>query len=83
MKKILYLFIILFLFAVSPAYSQDDPESILLKQFHTINSEEMMTWMEKLCSPEFNGRLNGNPGISFRSRMGCRKAKGMGIKTGR
>ena len=26
-----------------------------------ITSEEMMTWMEKLCSPEFNGRLTGTP----------------------
>ena len=43
------------------AYSQDDFESKLLKQFHTIQSEEMMGWMEKLCSPEFNGRLTGTP----------------------
>jgi len=43
------------------AFSQDESDSKLLKQFHAIQSEEMMTWMQKLCSPEFNGRLAGTP----------------------
>jgi hypothetical protein len=51
-----------FLLSVSLiAFSQDEAESQLLKQFHSITSEEMMTWVEKLCSPEFNGRLTGTP----------------------
>lgn len=40
---------------------QDDLETKLLSQFHKITSEEMMEWVEQLCSPEFNGRLSGTP----------------------
>ena len=61
MKNIISLFAILFLSASQVAFSQDDFETKLLKQFHNISSEEMMTWVEKLCSPEFNGRLTGTP----------------------
>jgi hypothetical protein len=61
MKRNTILFIILISFCSQTAFSQDDPEAKLLSQFHTINSMEMMTWIEKLCSPEFNGRLTGTP----------------------
>ena len=61
MKRILAFIVILFLSAYQVALSQDDFESKLLKQFHAITSEEMMTWIEKVCSPEFNGRLAGTP----------------------
>jgi hypothetical protein len=61
MKRILAFIVILFLSVYQVALSQDDFESKLLKQFHAITSEEMMTWIEKVCSPEFNGRLAGTP----------------------
>jgi len=61
MKKIYFLLIVLFLSSLTLIHSQDEAESKLLKQFHTITSEEMMSWIQKLCSPEFNGRLTGTP----------------------
>ncbi len=36
-------------------------DEVLLKNFHSITSEEMAGWMKTLCSPEFNGRLAGTP----------------------
>ena len=59
MKLIKYLFVILLLCASQVIFSQDDFETKLLTQFHSITSEEMITWVNKLCSPEFNGRLTG------------------------
>lgn len=61
MKKIIVY--ILPLVLSIPVFAQGDFEKELLKQFHTISSREMMGWVEKLCSPEFNGRLTGTPGF--------------------
>ena len=52
----------------------------LLKHFHTIRSEEMMTWMEKLCSPEFNGRLTGTPEFIASAKWVAGNLKEWGIK---
>ncbi|HLN55405.1 MAG TPA: M28 family peptidase [Bacteroidales bacterium] len=60
MKKIAVLLSLLYLPLIQ-ALPQNDNEAELLRQFHAINSEEMMSWVEKLCSPEFNGRLTGTP----------------------
>jgi hypothetical protein len=64
------------------AYSQDDFESKLLKQFHSIHSEEMMTWIEKLCSPEFSGRLTGTPEFLAATEWAAGKFNEWGIKPG-
>jgi hypothetical protein len=64
------------------AIGQDDFEIKLMKQFHTIQSEEMMTWVEKLCSPEFNGRLTGTPEYLESARWVAGKFKEWGIKPG-
>jgi hypothetical protein len=61
MRKFQLLIIILAFISGSVTFSQDTYETELLRQFHTINSEEMTAWMKKLCSPEFNGRLTGTP----------------------
>ena len=61
MRKLKYLFAAVSLFLTSGIIAQDDLESKLLNQFHKINSEEMMGWVETLCSPGFNGRLSGTP----------------------
>jgi hypothetical protein len=82
MKKIFSILIILFLSASRITYSQDDTETKLLKQFHTIHSEEMMTWIEKLCSPEFNGRLTGTPEFVESAKWVAGKFKEWGIKPG-
>ncbi len=53
------LLVILLISVPRITYSQNDFDSKLMTQFHAITSEEMMTRVEKLCSPEFNGRLTG------------------------
>lgn len=80
MKKIILLFIFLFIYAHQGLKAQTDFESMLLKQFHSIKSEEMMTWEEKLCSPEFNGRLTGSPGFRASAEWVAGKFKEWGIK---
>lgn len=80
MKRTISLVVILFLFALKFIYSQDDFESKLLKQFHSIQSEELMTWIEKLCSPEFNGRLTGTPEFIASAEWVAGKFKEWGIK---
>lgn len=78
MKKI-----IVFLYAVIISISlsaQDEFETELLKQFHTINSEEMMSWVEKLCSPEFNGRLTGTPEFMASAEWVAEKFMEWGIR---
>jgi hypothetical protein len=80
MKKIIILFSVLILSASRLAFSQDDFETKLLKQFHSIQSQEMMTWIEKLCSPEFNGRLAGTPEFIASAEWVAGKLKEWGIK---
>src|ERR1035437_5078777 len=80
MKKIIILFSVMILSASRLAQSQDDFESKLLKQFHSIQSEEMMSWLEKLCSPEFNGRLTGTPEFISSAEWVAGKLKEWGIK---
>jgi hypothetical protein len=80
MKKTIFLFSALFLTASQTLFPQEFSEATLLKQFHTIKSEEMMTWMEKLCSPEFNGRLTGTPEFIASAEWVAGKLKEWGIK---
>lgn len=78
MKKILF-----FLYALIISISisaQDDFEAELLRQFHAINSEEMMSWVRKLCSPEFNGRLTGTPEYMASAEWVAGKFREWGIK---
>jgi len=80
MKRILSFLGILTLTASQIIQSQDVTEAVLLKQFHTIHSEEMMTWLEKLCSPEFNGRLTGTPEFMATADWVAGKLKEWGLK---
>ena len=82
MKKINFLLIVLFLSSLTLIHSQDEAESKLLKQFHTITSEEMMSWIQKLCSPEFNGRLTGTPEFQASAAWVADRLKEWGIKPG-
>lgn len=62
MKRFKFLTTLLLLaFFTYTSDAQNDNETKLLDQFHKITSEEMMGWIEKLCTPEFNGRLSGTP----------------------
>jgi len=64
MKNIKFAALMVFMVIFCQTLSaQDDYETKLLNQFHKITSEEMMGWMQKLCSPEFSGRLTGTPGF--------------------
>jgi hypothetical protein len=78
--KIVLIFILLLL--ISPVIAQVESEGKLLKQFHSIKSEEMMEWVEKLCSPEFNGRLTGTPEFVASAEWIAGKLKEWGIKPG-
>jgi hypothetical protein len=64
------------------ANAQPDLEQKLLTQFHKITSEEMMSWEEKLCSPEFNGRLTGTPGFTASAEWVASMLKEWGVKPG-
>lgn len=80
MKIIKPLLLIISLFAATTLLSQNDFETRLLNHFHTISSEEMMTWVETLCSPEFEGRLTGTHGFLASAEWVAGKLKEWGIK---
>jgi hypothetical protein len=80
MKKNILFFVALFLTVNQLVLSQNDYETKLLAKFHSITSEEMMTWMEKLCSSEFNGRLSGTPGYTASTEWVAGKLNEWGIK---
>src|SRR5664279_2540123 len=80
MKKILIIVLISLFSVPRLIYSQESSESKLNKQFHSIQSEEMMTWLQKLCSPEFKGRLTGTPEFVLSAEWVAGKLKEWGIK---
>ena len=82
MKHIKYFLLFVFLSVSFIAISQDEIEAKLLKEFHSITSEEMMSWIEKLCSPEFNGRLTGTPEFQASATWIADRLKEWGIKPG-
>jgi len=82
MKKILTFLIFIFVYTCRLTLAQDETETKLMKQFHAIQSGELMTWIEKLCSPEFNGRLTGTPGFLASTEWVAGKFKEWGIKPG-
>ena len=82
MKKYLYLVLILLLVQSPSGKAQSDYENQLLKQFHEITSEEMMGWVEKLCSAEFNGRLTGTPEYVASAEWVAARLKDWGIQPG-
>jgi hypothetical protein len=45
-----------------------------------ITSEEMMSWIETLCSTEFNGRLSGTPEYTASAEWVASKLKEWGVK---
>jgi len=80
MNRFISVAAIIILYASGIAFSQDDYEQKLLTQFHSIRSEEMMGWIEKLCSPEFNGRLSGTPEYIASAEWVAGKLNDWGIK---
>ena len=80
MKRFTILLLIFLLCNRAVMNSQDEFEIKLLDQFHKITSEEMMGWVEKLCSPEFNGRLTGTPEFIASAEWVAGKLEEWGIK---
>ena len=80
MKKYKTLLIIPALIFSTAIYSQKANDSKLMEHFHKITSEEMMLWVEKLCSPEFNGRLSGTPEFIKSAEWVADMLKEWGIK---
>jgi hypothetical protein len=82
MKKTILFLVALWLTASQVVISQSDFETKLLAKFHSITSEEMMTWEEKLCSPGFNGRLTGTPEYLASAEWVAENLREWGIKPG-
>lgn len=82
MKKHLISFLIIFSSGLVPLSAQDEFETELLRNFHKITSEEMMSWVHKLCSPEFNGRLTGTPGFVASAEWVAGKFREWGLRPG-
>ncbi len=82
MKRIKILLLIVLLPVFYNSNAQDDFETTLLSKFHTITSEEMMMWIEKLCSPEFQGRLSGTSEYIACTEWVAEKLREWGIKPG-
>ncbi len=82
MKKYFFSVFILFNIQSSLVRAQNDYENQLLKQFHEITSEEMTGWVEKLCSPEFNGRLAGTPEYIASAEWVASRLREWGISPG-
>lgn len=80
MKRLKSLLIAILLLTSSSGFSQNKPENKLINQFHKITSEEMMSWLEKLCTPEFNGRLTGTPGYTASAEWVAGMFKEWGIR---
>lgn len=80
MKKYFTPFVLAIILLASPLNAQNDYEARLLKQFHAITSEEMMGMVEKLCTPEFNGRLSGTPEFIASAEWVASMMKEWGIK---
>jgi len=80
MKKYLTFALIVCFSLLQLINAQSDYEAQLLKQFHNISSEEMMVMVEKLCSPEYNGRLAGTPEYIESAGWVAGKLKEWGIK---
>jgi hypothetical protein len=82
MNRIKLALIYLFLSLLTVINAQDSFEAKLLNKFHSITSEEMISWVEKLCSPEFNGRLTGTPEFVASAEWIAGKLKEWGLKPG-
>jgi hypothetical protein len=80
MRSIKTLIVTILISGTSILSAQNESEVKLLDQFHKITSEEMMEWMIKLCSPEFNGRLTGTPEFLASAEWVAEKLKEWGIK---
>ena len=80
MRKFALLISFLIIISAINLNAQDNNEKQLLKQFHSITSEEMSGWLEKLCSPEFNGRLSGTPEFVASAEWVASKLKEWNIK---
>jgi len=80
MRRIKIFIVTIFISAVFIAGAQIQEDTKLLDQFHKITSEEMMEWIEKLCSPEFNGRLTGTPEFIASTEWVAGKLSEWGIK---
>jgi hypothetical protein len=70
------------IFSSLSIHAQDVSETKLLNKFHSITSEEMMSWVVKLCSPEFNGRLTGTPEFVASAEWITGKLKEWDLKPG-
>ncbi|MCU0408921.1 MAG: M20/M25/M40 family metallo-hydrolase [Bacteroidales bacterium] len=82
MRRVISISVLLALNLFQLSYSQPADEQKLLSTFHTVSGWEMMDWIEKLCSHEFNGRLSGTPEYIASAEWVAANLKEWGLKPG-
>lgn len=77
-----YLLLVLILGICTSIQSdaQSPDEQLLLKNFHSISSEEIAGWMAEICSPKYNGRLAGTPEYIASAEWMAEKFREWGVK---
>jgi len=74
-KKFVSLFVSIS-FLAFPQQKEDE----FIKEFHSINSDEVNSYVIELCRPEYDGRLAGSPGYDKAADFVASKLKEWGIK---
>lgn len=83
MKKHIVLAAVLLIFIYSSfalAQEKVDPKTQYQRVFHSITTEEISSYMDKLTSAEFNGRLAGAPGFEKSAKWVAENLKEWGLK---
>lgn len=75
-----YFFLLICLILIKPMVAQDEAD--ILKQFHTITSEEVFGYAKTLSEPQFNGRLAGSPGYTKAAEWVVDHLQQWGVKPG-
>jgi len=75
------ILILFFIFSLS-AGAQKPDEAVLMKLFHQISEREIYGWVEKLCAPEYKGRLTGTPEFLEVTQLVAGMLKEWGIEPG-
>jgi len=81
-KKCTLLTLVLFIFFNVSLWAQSANDAALMKQFHQVSETEIYGWVEKLCSPEYKGRLTGTQEYIDVTRWVADRLSEWGVKPG-
>ncbi|HNX66944.1 MAG TPA: M20/M25/M40 family metallo-hydrolase [Bacteroidales bacterium] len=82
MKGIRGTFLLLILFASIRLEAQGPDDALLMDQYHLISELEINSWVEKMCSPEYKGRLTGTSEYMNAAGWLAGKLNEWGVKPG-